>query len=336
MFPDDSEYFGIFVKKNLKGLQLDFDVTYITVAKSDYTVVRLFNYIVYFWKVLFFRCDENTIIYVHFPTRTLFPLLFRPKLNAKIILNFHGSDLIHDSSINWLLFRLQKRLYRRTEGVVVPSGYLKRIALVHFKEEQLFVSPSSGVPDNFFSAKKTLMGDELNIVYISTVNDEKGVFDLCEAIQKLSKSVPQVLLQIYGKVDTRYSSRLRSYLLSENIAYMGVIDNSSIPRVLESAYCFVFPSKKESLGLVGLEALATGTPVIGSDIPAIQTYIEDEFNGLIFECGNVDSLRQKLERLICDENLYGKVSANSKKSVYKFRQSYVVEELNNYIKKLIE
>ena len=56
----------------------------------------------------------------------------------------------------------------------------------------------------------------------------------------------------------------------------------------------MFPNKKESLGLVGIESLACGVPIIGSNIPGIQSYLVDNFNGLLFKSGNIEDLSKKL------------------------------------------
>ena len=58
----------------------------------------------------------------------------------------------------------------------------------------------------------------------------------------------------------------------------------------------IFPTTlKESLGLVGVEALTCGCPVIGSNIGCLPEYIKNGYNGYLFECGNPEDLAAKIE-----------------------------------------
>jgi len=57
---------------------------------------------------------------------------------------------------------------------------------------------------------------------------------------------------------------------------------------------FIYPTERESLGLIGLEAMACGIPVVGSDIPGPSEYLKDKYNGFVFEVNNEISLKSSL------------------------------------------
>ena len=334
MLPEKGDYFGIFVKKNIKGLQKEFIVKTIFVKNSKYKVLRLLYYFLFFIEVLYEKKQIFDLVYIHFPTRTAFPLLFCFKSNIKVILNFHGSDLIFTSKFNYLIFKFQKRWFQKARLIIVPSSHYKTIASQYFSQEKLLISPSSGVPDNFFNSKNKNPG-KFKVTYISTVNEEKGAYDACKAIMEIAKKHQNIRLEIYGKLDSKNKLKLDQFTSAQYINYKGVTSQSNIINIMKESYCFLFPSKKESLGLVGIEALATGTPVIGSDIPAIETYLENGFNGLIFQAGNIESLIHKIEEIITNDALYKGLRENTEPSVIKFKESKVQEELNLALTKIL-
>ena len=109
-----------------------------------------------------------------------------------------------------------------------------------------------------------------------------------------------------------------------------------MPAVLNRHKFLVFPSRAESLGLIGLEALACGTPVVGSNLPAIQTYLKHDYNGLLFECANSSDLKAKMLKLLQDNKKYQKLCNNTRQSVSSFKQSIVINNLNVNLLKLLD
>jgi glycosyltransferase involved in cell wall biosynthesis len=80
----------------------------------------------------------------------------------------------------------------------------------------------------------------------------------------------------------------------------------------------VVPSHREAFGLVAIEALAHGVPVICSNLGGTREVIENEVNGLYFESGNADSLCEILKRIVVDKGLLEKLTQNSIGSVDKW------------------
>ena len=88
--------------------------------------------------------------------------------------------------------------------------------------------------------------------------------------------------------------------LEEKVIHFPLLPQSSLAYVYNAIEAFVFPTKRkgESLGLVGLEAMACGAPVIGSQIGGLKDYIIDGKNGLFFEPKNVEELASQLQAFI--------------------------------------
>ena len=87
--------------------------------------------------------------------------------------------------------------------------------------------------------------------------------------------------------------------LNDNVHYVGGVRQEELADYYNKMDVFVFPTKyEESLGLVGLEAMACGTPVIGSYLGGLTDYIVDGKNGFFFEVGNAVALADTLMKYI--------------------------------------
>ena len=93
---------------------------------------------------------------------------------------------------------------------------------------------------------------------------------------------------------------------SSHFKEAGKFPSDSLIDLFVSADLFAFPSHNEGMGLVALEAMAAGTPVVGNNVPGIRDTISHEANGLLVEPKNVTAMAQGLRRLLDDAALRGK------------------------------
>jgi len=112
-------------------------------------------------------------------------------------------------------------------------------------------------------------------IFMARLTPEKGVFDLVKIWAHVVKEVPKARLAVAGRfknyaVAYRFFDLVRRYGLHRNILYLGYLAGEEKVRALKRAEVFVYPSVLDSFGIVVLEALASGLPVIAYDIPAIR------------------------------------------------------------------
>jgi glycosyltransferase involved in cell wall biosynthesis len=117
---------------------------------------------------------------------------------------------------------------------------------------------------------------------------------------------------------SNYAKAIMNYAkgkLGERVVFTGAIDRNSLRILYSNAYCFVLPSLAEAFPMVLLEAMASGTPPIGSTAGGVPDIIIDGVNGLLFRKGDWKDLASKLLMLIADKNLRNKLTLNSRKIV---------------------
>ena len=132
--------------------------------------------------------------------------------------------------------------------------------------------------------------DEKIILYVGRLDPLKGLDRLLDAFELLSLKNPVRLVIIGG--DRTFEDEKRK------IVFLGRRPQSELPVYYSAADVFVLPSYYESFGLVGLEALACGTPVIASDVGDYRNILKNKRLGRLFNSAGVDSLADTLESVL--------------------------------------
>jgi L-malate glycosyltransferase len=335
MYPSRTHpYFGIFVQSVAEGLQDKFRVKVHGLQRSKRQTKAL-HITKYLWWMLIGAiksalCSYD-ILYVHFVSRSSYPFLPVAHIRRKlVILNVHGSDA-YDNGI-WKVFT--RLAIRRGDLIVFPSKpFLDGVAvrLGVRDRSRCFVSPSAGVDTDRFRPS-ALFKRRTPVVfgYVSSLTAEKGIFVLLDALSEIDRAEWTLVIVGGGPAQQEIHRRIDSFGLKDNIVFGGVVPHNKIHRWFRELDFFVFPTLRESLGLVGVEALASGLPIIGSDIPAIRGYVDDQENGILFKVGDVNSLRQQINRsLHMSSNEYQSMSRKARVTGLKYDRSKVIAELSD-------
>ncbi|MEM2498409.1 MAG: glycosyltransferase [Candidatus Nezhaarchaeales archaeon] len=136
------------------------------------------------------------------------------------------------------------------------------------------------------------------MLYVGRVNEKKGVEDLLSAFSRLKGDAT---LLVVGKCDEAYKRKLLKLVEGRKAIFTGEVPNSELPRYYNICDVLVMPSRRyEGIPRVILEAMATGKPVIASDVGGVKDVIKDGQTGLIFRPGDVEELYLKLLNLLRD------------------------------------
>jgi glycosyltransferase involved in cell wall biosynthesis len=140
--------------------------------------------------------------------------------------------------------------------------------------------------------------------FIGRLSHEKGVNTLIDAANKIPYK-----LKVIG--DGPLSEELKARA-NDNVEFLGFLDWSGIKDVVSKARFCVVPSEwYEVLGIVNLEALCLGSPVLGANIGSIPCLIKEGKNGMLFESGNCDDLVNKIEKMWISDFDYRKIAEDS-------------------------
>ncbi len=302
MYPSSKNVrYGIFVKNFEKAVSGDWDVKKIVLRKHYNFTAKLFAYFVFYLKLLLlpFRVRKNDLIYVHFPLYALPALMpFCLKKN-KVILNFHGNDLVFDKTLKKILSLFQKCPVKKFKLVTPSQYYAGKVANMYQKQvDEIFVYPSGGIDRSVFYPMESSSGNTFTLSYVSSFVDYKGWKFFLQAVKNVCKQKEINNLQVLMVGDGPDKDKISRFIAENNlpVSLYSDLTHPEIAKIYNRSDLFIFPTvhKGESLGLVGLEAMACGTPVIGSKLPALQMYLKDGYNGYFFAPGNTDDLTRKI------------------------------------------
>ncbi|MFH1831859.1 MAG: glycosyltransferase family 4 protein [bacterium] len=203
--------------------------------------------------------------------------------------------------------------YRWLGGVIGVSSFLvealgkcglKNVAMIlPFFDERKFLDfvPKSGqTRQDFFKTKYNIAIKNVPIICtIACFNTNKNHVLLVRALHKLvyEKNKPvQLILVGQGRRKKILEKFVCDLKLQDYVYYVGFTDDT--PAILYNSDMHALPSKREALGIVSLEAMLMGKPVICADKTGAQTIIIHEKTGLLFENNNGDDLVEKIEYLL--------------------------------------
>lgn len=201
-------------------------------------------------------------------------------------------------------------------GLVVPNGFMRELLVRHGIMADLITVAAFGIdvtaPD--VSEKRSEHRSPLQIAFIGTLAPHKGCHVLIEAFNTLPARY--ATLKIYGRSEDfpDYARKLK--LLAgdqQSIEFCGTFPNSKIAQIFVDIDVLVVPSLwYENTPLVLYSAQAARCPVVASKLPGLAEVIQDNENGLLFESGNSSDLARQLFRLIHEEDLLQRLSAQAR------------------------
>ncbi|MBU6254505.1 MAG: glycosyltransferase family 4 protein, partial [Acidobacteria bacterium] len=203
------------------------------------------------------------------------------------------------------------RIHLDTDAVVIPNGISK----------EFYESAEAN------SAWKR----EQTIGFIGRFSEpRKGLNILLEAFPQIALAIPEVRLLIAGPGEGVEAMESVNPALRSRITFLGRIDDEAKASLLKSISVYVAPNTGgESFGIILTEAMASGVPIVASNIPAFSQLLEDGKYGLLFENENASDLASKLIRLLKDKELARKYSELGQGHATRFDWNQVGEEIMN-------
>ena len=320
--------YGIFVKNVTDRLSINNRVDKAVMGKHNNPITKLMAYIKLYVSTVFKMTVNNyDYIYVHFISHSSRGVIFGSHFvkDTKIIFNAHGNDVVADREIDKKNVERSKKYLKYAYKVIVPSEYFKDIINKEYKikERDIIVYPSGGIDLDFFKkldkkeVKKELDLDSKTkyIGYISRIDKDKGYDTFVEAINILSKDKKfnkyKYIIVGDGEEKNKLLKMIKNYNLEDVIIYKNKVNREDLPKLYNSLDMFIFPTRRrsESLGLVGLEAMACGCIVITTNVYGPSSYIKNKKNGYTFKYDSYEDLVEVIK----------KVSTTSEEDINKIR-----------------
>jgi glycosyltransferase involved in cell wall biosynthesis len=184
------------------------------------------------------------------------------------------------------------------------------------------------------------VGDVFRLLYVGRLCEDKGVRVAIRAMGELiqDKGVGNCALDIVGAGPDEYVSQLKQEMkllgLSNNrVRFLGLLPHEQVERMRPTYHSFVFPSVwAEPFGLVLIEAMSAGLPVIGSPVGGSGEILVDEENSITFPPGDHAALAAGIKRLMSDEQLRTRLRQGGyHDALNRFQSSEIVDAHEHYL-----
>ena len=243
-----------------------------------------------FYSIKLILVKKHDIIHIH--ENLLYILIPILKLRYNVIVTVHGITgfKFYDNKILWKIFGNSLKC---ADHLIAVSLEDEKLLKKEFKNLSYLPNGADLSIYNKISPKI-----EKKITFIGRVHEQKGIIYLLEAFDSIKDKIPGYNLEIIGKVND-YALALQEKYPDKRIIWKGFVsDRRSIVKSLKSAYCITLPSLWEGLPLTLFEALASGRPVILSDITVFKNITKD--SAIYCKVKSSKDLANKLLLLIND------------------------------------
>lgn len=277
------------------------------------------------------------IIHFHYPfygaaLPVLLASLFK-KRSGKLIVHYHMDSVAE--GFRGVIFALNRRfvwplLFKRADLVTAASlDYVQhsQIAVSQQIHPEKFRQIPFGVDTDRFVFTPLPLARPKNILFVGGLDQAhyfKGIAVLLKALAILTGDKRfDAVLTIVGSGDLKdqYAAQAEQLGIASRICFAGKVSDQELAKHYQEASVLVLPSinQGEAFGLVLLEAMSSGRPVVASNLPGVRGVFADQAEGLLAEPGNADDLAAKLARILSDDALaeaMGKAARQKAEDVY--------------------
>ncbi|MGE8080466.1 glycosyltransferase [Peribacillus loiseleuriae] len=323
MYPTEKhKSFGIFVKNQVQALKaegLHVDVIAIDNPNSGkINVAKKYGF--WFFQVminLIFKGYKYDIIHAHYVFPSGFLGMFYKKIwKKRLIITSHGGDIDKMARKNATLFKITKQTLTYADHVIAVGEELYDTIHSEFGVEKESISLiNMGVNRTIFKpverpvSRKALNALEANdpiLLFVGNIIKQKGLLELIEAVKGMIEAYPSLKLYLIGAAkDERFKALLDQEIeasgLTRHVEHFHAMPQTDIAQMMSAADVFILPSHIEGFGLVALEAMACGTPVVGSNVGGLKYLLEDH-NGELIVPQNAESLFLGIKKVLNDQD----------------------------------
>lgn len=240
--------------------------------------------------------------------------------DSAIIKEYAVNNEILAKSIIKYSWKYISLFYNRCDEVTAPSNVIKHM-LEKNDVKNVKIIPG-GVDMKKFNPKVnggsirkelTRGGKGKIVMYVGRISREKKIETLIKAAGLLKKENIRFVIAGTGPAYGHYTGMVERMHLNDKVRFVGFVKNDDLPKYYAACDAFCIPSTFETQGVVSLEAMASGKPVIGADYLALKELIKNGKNGEKFKPGNSMDCSKKIRKVLYNIDTYKEMVDTAKK-----------------------
>ena len=179
------------------------------------------------------------------------------------------------------------------------------------------------------------------LLYVGKIEERRNVYFLIEVFRKLRQNTPELQLVLVGNGEREYKeaflNEIKKELANGDIIYKEKVQQKELPEIYGKAEVFLFTSNYEIFGMVLLEAMYFGLPVVSSMNGGASMLIEDGKNGYVIETFDLETWTQKLEDILGDRDKRARMGESAREKILRnFTWERIAEKFEAVYRQAVE
>jgi glycosyltransferase involved in cell wall biosynthesis len=272
----------------------------------------------------------------------LFIVMARP-FCKKLIVHFHGWFPWFEQKIIGKRLRLFKRVYGRADVFIALSLHVKTKLSEWGFTQQIISIPNAFdvtmIEDFNFEEilEKRLNNTQKDILFLSRIHKEKGIFEMLQAMPGITEALPQARLIVGGDgEDFELVKQRAASMKKDSIVFLDYVKTDKKASTFSNASLYVLPSYSEGMPITVLEAMAFGLPVVVTRVGGIADFFENKKHGFMIEKAYPEEIAKAILLLLTDKELYASISRhNYRYAKDHFQSTIVAKKLEKLYKAVV-
>jgi glycosyltransferase involved in cell wall biosynthesis len=297
--------------------------------------IRFIGVICFWFRILLeIKKTNPDIVHIQSISTALPGLFSKIALKKPFIVWAQGSDIYLPDKFTKLISKI---VLKNASTVIALSKDMKTKMNDIYKREDTVILPNGIELAKFQNICPRKQNDKTkSIIFVGTLRPVKGVKYLIEAMNIIHENLPDTKLLIVGDGPDR--EKLKRLVQELNLQscthFAGKVSNEEIPEYMAQADLFALPSLSESFGIVNIEAMASGLPIITTNVGGLPEIVINGKNGFLVEPKNSKALAEKVILLLNDIDLCKKISAANKLTAENYSWYSISKELQKIYEKI--
>jgi len=270
---------------------------------------------------------DPDVIHVHEPLTPSTSMLAVLAASAPVVATFHA--YLERSRLMELAGPVLRQVSRRIDAAIAVSdaaaSFVRRVAHVPLEivpngvDVRAFAHPGPPIEGLPVGRK---------VLWVNRLDPQKGFEVMVRAFETLASELEDVRLLVVGDGRDRVAVRSLPQSVRSRILRLGSLPHSELPRYHAAADVFASPAVgQESFGIVLVEAMAAGVPVIATDIPGYREVVRDGVDGLLVPPNDATALASAIRRVLSEPDLASALASAGRTRAETFSWDAVVPRL---------
>ncbi len=299
---------------------------------------------------LYSHLKKTNLIHLHYPffggaeTVAFFK---RNHPDIPLVISYHMD--VQGAGLLKAFFQIYRKTFfpwimNKADTIIVSSkDYTQASNFLSLVKQKNIIELPFGADNIYQPSSRKLDLGKVQLLFVGGLDKAhyfKGLHNLLNALGQLQKQSADFHLSIVGDGDLResYELTVRKNNLKEKVTFRGKLNDADLVKAYQQADCTILPSvdRSEAFGLVLIESMACGTPVIASNLPGVRSVVDHGKTGFLVEPNNVQELANQVKKLMEDKSLRQEMSQNAINKVETdYRWPKVIDQLDVVYKSLL-